>query len=166
MTRRPIRIEGDVAYVPLSQGREAIIDAADVDLIGRWRWSVWCGRGGDYAVRGDYSGAKRVSVSMHRVIMNNPDAMVDHIDGNGLNNRRSNLRLASDSQNQQNRKISVNNTSGVKGVGWHGPRQKWRARLKLRGREISLGYYACKTAAAIAQARGIQEYYGEFGRIK
>jgi hypothetical protein len=94
-----------------------------------------------------------------------PDKMfVDHIDGDKLNNRIENLRLATRSQNQHNCKKQSNNTSGVKGIGWNKQRKKWRARITINGKSIWLGYYNTieEAEAAITAARN--NLHGEFAR--
>ena len=112
--KRPIRIDGAHAYVPLTQGREAIIDVADVSLVDGHTW--WLGKGG-YAVRVYKVNGKQTTVYMHRVISACPEGQeVDHIDGDGLNNRRSNLRNATKAQNAYNVGPRRTNTSGYKGV--------------------------------------------------
>lgn len=98
-TVRPIRFAADIAYVPLTRGYEAVIDADDAELVGRWNWIAHvkpCKRGEGvqvYAVRTEYGGEKRRYIRMHRLIAGTPEGMeTDHRDGDGLNNRRGNLR--------------------------------------------------------------------------
>lgn len=162
----PIRVEGNVAFVTLTRGREAIIDAEDVPLVSVWKWFV--------SVRGDISYAvcaisgrpHRRFQYMHRLISAEGSALhVDHINGNGLDNRRQNLRLATVSQNLRNQRTSSQNTSGQKGVGWHKQRQKWRAYIKVHGVSHHLGLFDSKDEAADAYAKASAELHGEFGRI-
>ncbi|MEG7750695.1 HNH endonuclease, partial [Listeria monocytogenes] len=76
--------------------------------------------------RTDRSGEKPRAVYLHRQIMGEPSGFeVDHIDGNGLDNRRANLRVASKTQNVRNQRIRQDNTSSFKGVSWSKRRQKW-----------------------------------------
>ena len=110
---RPIRIDGNVAYVPLTKDYEAVIDAADAPLINAWNWTTFVGRSNIYAFRTYWADNNRRTLYLHRAIMGELDGLqVDHINGNGLDNRRANLRLATGSQNQHNRRISRRNTSG------------------------------------------------------
>lgn len=167
---RPIRVEGNVAYIPLTQGYTAIIDAADVPLVEGFSWCADVTQNTVYAMRTDHSGAKQRTVRLHRVIMGEPNGLdVDHRDGNGLNNRRhgqtGNLRVASPGQNNCNQRITPRNTSGFKGVYWRKDRAKWQAYIMLNGKQRHLGYFRCPTAAAIAYAKASRELHGEFGRI-
>lgn len=169
MTRspRPIRIEGDVAYVPLTKGYEAIIDVADVPLVDGVNWCAKENRGTVYACRNIRVGNKVVPVQMHRALLNAPEGVfVDHEDRNGLNNRRSsNLRLADRCQNQWNRGASKRNTSGTKGVSWSAREGKWRAAISVKNKFVSLGYFDSKEAAAAVYASASAAMHGEFGRV-
>lgn len=168
--KRAIKIEGDIARIPLTQGYEAIIDAADVDLIGRWSWSAFVKRrqNGEisnvYATRSkEIDFGKNQTVFMHRVIAQTEQGFVtDHIDGNGLNNRRSNLRPATRSQNSHNQKRNVRNTSGEKGVSLCKRTSRWKARLKLHGRNHCLGYYHSLEEAANAVRAARIKMHGNF----
>jgi hypothetical protein len=166
---RPIRIEGNLAFIPLTQGYTAVIDADDVPLVESWNWHAHAGWRTVYAVRPAPCNAdgKRQTVFMHRAIMSAPDGMeVDHIDGNGLDNRRStNLRLATRSQNQHNQGISRANTSGFKGVTWSERHKKWRVLIAINSKLKHLGYFTEKNLAAAAYAKASAELHGEFGRL-
>jgi hypothetical protein len=87
------------------------------------------------------------------------DLYVDHIDGNGLNNRSDNLRLATQQENQKNRKLNSNNLSGYSGVYWNKAKQKWRACIKVDGKEIHLGYFD-KLEDAVAARQQAEIKYG------
>lgn len=168
---RPIRVECNIAYVTLTKGYEAVIDASDVPLIGKWDWSAIISRRPDgslravYARRGVRLNGGNNAVYMHRVI-GGPMGLdeTDHKDGDGLNNRRSNLRNVTRTQNSYNGRTRVDNTSGFKGVGWDESNQRWRARIKTGGKEHTLGYFICRAAAAVAYARASSELHGEYGR--
>ena len=165
MTVRPIRIEGDVAYVQLTKGYEAVIDVADVLLVASWNWAAIVKRNAVYAVRTETSGSKAQAIYMHRLLANDPDGLqVDHGDGNGLNNRRYNLRPATTSQNAQNRCKSARNTSGYKGV--HRARGKWRARIVIDGVARSLGHHDTPEDAHKAYCAASAEIHGQFGRVQ
>lgn len=165
MEIRPIRIEGDVAYVPLTKGYEALIDASDVHLVDGFNWHACVTPRVVYALRGVYPGGHKVAVYMHRVIMAAPSGMdVDHINCDGLDNRRINLRLATRSQNQRNQRLHKDNASGIKGVSFDENIGKWRARIKLYGKEYRLGAYLTKEDAAFARQAASAELHGEFAR--
>jgi len=166
---RPIRVEGNIAYVPLTQGYEAVIDATDVPKVSSFNWRAQEERRKDgslktvYAVRMEAEGTKRKAVLMHRVIAAADGRdLVDHRDTNGLNNRNANLRHATPSQNSQNRRRRADNTSGVKGVSQR--RGVWLARICVSGKEIQIGRYNCRTAAALAYAKASAALHQEFGR--
>jgi len=90
---------------------------------------------------------------------------VDHINGNTLDNRFENLRLASSSDNNKNQKKPKNNTSGFKGVSWHKQHKKWNAQIKVNYKRIHLGYYNSKFYAALVYARAAKKYFGEWRRL-
>jgi hypothetical protein len=162
---RPIRIEGQVAYVPLTKGYEAVIDAADVSLVDGRNWQAFVSSSTVYAASKDHSNGKRKSVLMHRVIMGDPERFhVDHRDGNGLHNRRENLRHATRAQNNRNKRTPQNNTSGFKGVYWHKIARKWRAKIAFNGRSKHIGLYDTVEDAHAAYREASVKYHGEFGR--
>lgn len=166
MMARPIRIEGDIAYVPLTKGYEAVIDAADVPLVDGVNWVASVDRRTVYACRHDKSGPTPRFVRMHRALMGDPIGLeVDHCDSNGLNNRRANLRLATRLQNAWNQRRSSLNTSGLKGAVFYKQRGKWRSMIKENGKNKHLGYFATAEEAHIAYAKASAELRGEFGRI-
>lgn len=169
ITKRAIRIEGDIAYVPLTQGYEAIIDAADVPLVEDLKWSAQVIRRKDGTIRAVYAiatvvtGKLRSHVRMHRRIAATPDGLeTDHEDRDGLNNRRSNLRAATPSQNQYNRRINRNNTSGFKGVRWRKDTKKWRAEIKHQGKMLNLGHFSNQQDAVAAYLAASAQFGGAF----
>jgi hypothetical protein len=104
---------------------------------------------------------------MHRLLIDCPDGMhVDHIDGNGLNNRRANLRIATSGQNQCNRGKSPRNTSGFKGVNWRKKEMRWNAQISVGGKNRSLGFFDKPEEAHAAYAAACAKYHGEFGRAE
>lgn len=169
---RPIRLEGNIAYVPLTQGYTAVIDAADVPLVSGTNWTARISRRKNgtvytvYAVRAKTDEGKQRTVIMHRVIAGTPNGLdTDHADGDGLNNRRANLRNATKSQNQSNQRLSSANRSGAKGVTWHSASGRWQAGIRSDGKISFLGYFNCVTAAAFAYAKASAALHKEFGRI-
>ncbi|MGL6208700.1 MAG: hypothetical protein ACRC14_02580 [Paracoccaceae bacterium] len=171
--KRPIRVEGDLAYVPLTKGYEAIIDAVDVPLVEGWNWRAQVSRRPDgsiravYATREAHEDGKSCAVYMHRTLLSvTPETDGDHIDGNGINNRRANLREATAAQNQHNQRTRADNTSGVKGVDWNKGRQKWRARIKINKQSVLLGLFTSIADAAKAYADASAKHHGKFGRLE
>ncbi len=165
---RPIRVENNVAYVPLTQGYEAVIDAADVPLVSGVNWYALNKGNAVYAGRKQrLGGPKQDTVYMHRVIVNAPSGFdVDHKDSNGLNNRRCNLRVAAHCENARNLKKSRRNTSGYKGVSWKRNVKKWQAQIKVDGRVIALGYFLHPEDAHAVYKVASVLYHGQFGRAE
>lgn len=106
-------------------------------------------------------GKKRMILA--RFLLNSPDNMeIDHIDGNRLNNQKSNLRLATSSQNKINRGPRSDNQSGYKGVSWHSQRKKWTARIMINGKYTHLGLFQNIIEAARSYNKAALEYYEQF----
>lgn len=103
---------------------------------------------------------------LHRYLLDAPKgAMVDHKNGNPLDNRRYNIRICNHSDNVHNSKIPVTNTSGYKGVIWDKERNRWKAQISLRGKTHKLGRYKNKIDAACAYNMAAIKHFGEFARI-
>ena len=165
MRKRPVRIEGDIAYVTLTQGYEAVIDAADVPLVSEHNWFANVQPHTVYAMRTDHTGPKSRGVLMHRVIAGTQDGLaIDHRDGDGLNNKRSNLRSATVAQNNHNRRTNSNNAVGIKGVARCKTSGKWQARIMLNGEREFLGLYRCPTAAHFAYVKASTALHGDYAR--
>src|SRR5205807_259973 len=92
-----------------------------------------------------------------------PPHLMDHKNGDGVDNRWENIRPATRSQNGANRRIGVNSTTGFKGVSWH--HSAWRARIGRDGRRVLIGKFATKEEAAAAYAAAANAMYGEFARV-
>lgn len=169
---RSIRIEGNIAFVPLTRGYEAKVDIADLPLVAGFMWAAMVTRRPDGGIKKIYatrnmprSARPRGRVFMHRAIIGAPpEKEVDHADGDGLNNCRDNLRLATASQNAQNRKTPSNNTSGHKGVQWNRKIEKWVVRIKKDGRMKEIGAYLDKEEAAASYADVSRVLFGDFAR--
>lgn len=150
--------------IPLTQGYVAIIDAADYDELVQLTWYVTFPKsGGPYAIRTVLrSDGGSTTEYMHRRLMPGA-AEVDHINGVGLDNRRSNLRNATHAQNLGNRGgLNANNTSGYRGVIWDRQKLRWRAEIQVRGRTKFLGRFDTAKEAARARDAASLEYFGEF----
>ena len=165
--RAPI-ILGQIALIPLTQGRVAIVDAADAYGVAAVRWyaqqnvtryngRVYKGRW--YACRG---GGGKLAL-MHRELCASPDE-VDHINGNGLDNRRANLRPATHAQNLANR-TNGRNRSGVHGVSWSTAERKWHASIQADGREYNLGNFSTIEEATQVRDAAAIRLHGEFARL-
>ena len=96
----------------------------------------------------------------YKCILDNTKNCVDHVDNNKLNNTLSNLRWCTQQQNQHNRQLNKNNTSGIKGITWEN--EKWRARIVFNNQKSSLGYFDTLEEAKIVRYQAAKELYGEF----
>lgn len=146
--------------IPLTQGMFAQIDDEDYEKVSKYKWT-YCSAG--YAFYSEHSSApNRLVLMLHRYIIDAPNGFeVDHIDRNGLNNQKSNLRLATRAQNLANRgKLGKNKSSKYKGVCRH--KNKWQASIKTSGEQIYLGRYETEEAAAMAYNYAAQKYFGEY----
>ncbi len=100
---------------------------------------------------------------MHRLLLCPPMEMqIDHVNGNKLDNRKSNLRTCTASENQHNQGLQINNTSGYKGVIWIVSRDLWRAQIKINSKQIYLGYFKNPNDAARAYNGAAIKLHGEF----
>ncbi len=161
---RPIRIESNLAYITLTKGYVAIIDAADVPLIDAWNWHALIGENTVYGRRTTVC-MPRTNMLLHRALMSpSPGLEVDHRSGDGLDCRRSNMRLATHAQNGCNQRLSNANSSGYKGVCWAERSGKWRARIIVGGKEIYLGLFDTTEAAHAAYTAASARLHGKFGR--
>lgn len=163
MATRGIHIEGDVAYLPLTKGCVAVIDAEDLPLVEGRNWHAMVQSRTAYAVRRERHGGKLRALLLHRVIMCAPDHMeVDHVNGDGLDNRRVNLRLAERSENSRNRKTHINNSSGFKGVYFEKTKGKWRAQIRAGGKKYHLGYSDTAESAHDLYRNASMAHHGAF----
>lgn len=138
------------------------IDYEDLDRICLYRWNLHAVDGRNYVQAID---GNRRHLRLHRLIMNAPPGMdVDHIDGDGLNNRKSNLRICTRSQNLQNQKPR-GGTSAYKGVCWCKTVNLWRAYIRKDGKRSYIGYFKDEMKAASAYDRTAKSLFGEFARV-
>lgn len=153
-----------IGVIPLTKGYVTTVDQSDYFTLVGFSWYALKVQRRVYAARSEkVDGEKRI-VLMHRQIMGEPEKRdVDHRDGDGLNNRRENLRVATRQQNLQAfQRKPFRVTSIFRGVSWHAQIGRWRATLKLNRRQISLGCYKDELAAAMAYDKGAKEHFGEF----
>lgn len=165
MTVIEIKLHGAKAM-----GRVALIDADDYDLVSPYRWRVrekmrpeghtW----GPYAVTmmpAKFPGS--TNYGMHSLITGWP--LVDHVNGNGLDNRRENLRQATIAQNRHNSRPQAGSSSRFKGVCWDRGVRKWRAAIKVDGKQRYLGIYTSEEDAARAYDAAAREAFGEYAYL-
>ena len=165
---RPAIIQPDdpaTRHIPLTKGKIARIDASDYEKFDQHHWcAMWCKDVESYyAVRVINQDGKKHTLLMHRAVMNAlPDQIVDHINHNTLDNRRSNLRIASPSESQHNKLRQRNNTSGFIGVDFFSKTGQWRARIVHHNVEIHLGLFDTPKQAAQTRDRKAIELRGRF----
>jgi hypothetical protein len=157
--------------IKLTQGKIALVDDEDYEYLNQWKWHAQKDGNRFYALRTPplNSIAKTGSkvIRMHRIIMNTPGGLeVDHIDHNGLNNQKHNMRNCTKKQNTQNMAKRINKI-GFIGVSFRKERNRFVAYVSdnIEGRKKHLGYY--KTAIDAAKVRDIaaKQYYGEFANL-
>ena len=168
MIKRPIIIGEKTSIIKLTKGYEAVVSNDKLHLVDKYNWHVLtCGHGTPYAMRWERrEGGKRKAILMHRIILQCPDGFeVDHCDGNGLNNTNDNLRFATLSQNQRNRRVQKNNSTGVHGVTFDKSRGRYRARIQTDGKRINLGRFSTLSEAKNARILAKKMYHGEFGEV-
>jgi len=162
-----VRIDGQIAFVALTKGYETVIDACDIPAILEFKWHAAVHSGVVYARRcagRDASGRQKFEM-MHRRLVSPPDdGCVDHVNGNGLDNRRLNIRTASRAENNRNAKRRIDNTSGHKGVSFHRRLGKWQAYINYEGKRRSLGYFNVENEAADAYRAASLILHREFRR--
>lgn len=164
---RPIILVGDIALVPLTKGLHAVVDAKDVHLVDGFNWQAAVSGRSIYAVRSVRESGKRRAVLMHRLLTGAPiGPEVDHVDADGLNNRRANLRVVSKAQNQQNARPKVTNTSGFKGVTLHKRTGRWQAKICADRVYHHLGLHRTPEAAHAAYVSASAIFHGHFGRVE
>ena len=150
--------------IPLTQGKFALVDDADYEWLSKWKW---CYHSRGYAARGQYNPVtkKITQIFMHRLIMNPLKSMIiDHVNHNGLDNRRCNLRICTREQNAYNSRSHKNSASQYKGVHWGKLTQNWRAEITCKGKRIHLGVYTNEKDAARAYDNKAIELFGVFAK--
>jgi len=164
LQKNPPSNDKDVRYIPLTQGKFTIVDAEGYDRFSKYKWHCRRSKNKFYAYRTERK--TRKTIGMHREIIGAPPGLlVDHIDGNGLNNRKSNLRLCTYSQNTYNRRPNRNSISKYKGVTYHKRNKKWEAKIIFNGKFIYLGGFDDEKEAALAYDRKAGELFGEFAYL-
>jgi hypothetical protein len=150
--------------IRLSETKSALVDADRYDELANYRWKsrphrtrpekngyVYC-----------YSGNR--TIYLHRLVMGEPVGRVDHRNGDPFDNRRDNLRIATQTQNLGNMALSTRNRSGYKGVSFDKRKRKWRATLLFEGKHHHLGYFSEPRDAAMRYDEAARQQFGEFAR--
>ena len=151
--------------ITTKKGQEIIIDDEDWEKVKDYTWHADKIRNILYARTSTYDGVKQTWITMHRLLMGNPIGMViDHIDGNGLNNQKSNLRICTNQQNCANSR-KRHGASQYKGICWHNDTKKWSAHICSHWHQSFLGYYENEIDAAVAYNIAAKRLFGEFANL-
>ncbi len=153
--------------IPLTHGKLAIVDDRDFEMVSRHKWSAHKSGKNWYASTNVPNGSGRQrTVKMHQLIKPAPPGLErDHRDGNGLNNRRKNLRVCRHANNCRNQSVSASSRSGVKGVDFHKNSGKWRARITVNWKVQHIGYFETRNAARDAYNTAAKKLHLSFARL-
>jgi hypothetical protein len=156
---------GTAREIPLTQGKVALVDAEDYDWLSKHKWYAARLSGIFYAVRCLWNNGdgKRVMIMMHREVLclsRGDGKIIDHKSRDGLDNRKTNLRVTTQSMNMYNRKTPSNNTSGFRNVCWHKIQKKWIVQLRVNGSRIYCGCFSNISDAIITYNSAAIKYYG------
>ena len=139
-----------MAKIKLKDSVFAIVDDEDFDFLNQWKWHL-LGKKSRYAFRNVVIDGKRKKILMHRFVNKTPEGFeTDHINHNSLDNRKSNLRTVTKSQNQQSRRRNKKGSSKYKGVYWHKQHKKWCASIQVNKSRKHLGLFSSQEDAALA----------------
>lgn len=152
--------------------KEILIDDEDYDKVSKYNWHLGKNRKNIYVIRNKRDKDKRIVESLHRYLMGHPEnKIVDHINGNTLDNRKENLRICTNTENTRNKDRYKNNKIGYKGVLIHKEKkngieyQYIIAEIRVNKKKINLGHFKTKELAALAYNQAAIKYFGEFARI-
>ena len=154
--------------IKLTQGKFALVSSVDFAFLNQWKWYALKDHDTCYAVRHGPRPNRKL-IRMHRVILQRMGYVnfkeTDHCDKDGLNNQRCNLRPATHQQNNFNKKIRSDNSSGYKGVSWSKLKEKWRSYITINDEQIELGYFDNLTDAAKVYNNAANKYHNEFANL-
>lgn len=156
-------------YISLTQGKQAIVDDEDFERINKFNWHVHKHKNGWYAVRRGKrpNGSKnQPAIYMHREILGIifSGGLIDHKDGDGLNNQKNNLRNADYAQNRANSQPTYNKSSRYKGLSKDKRNGTWMVKIQ-KGKPTYLGIFKDEKEAAIAYNKKAIELFGEFAKL-
>ena len=153
--------------IPLTQGKYAIVDPDDYEQLTSHKWYAARCKNTFYAGRHTKTGkdGKRIYIKMHRVVLKPPRGLIiDHINRNGLDNRKANLRIVTYAQNCLNRPYinRPNSPSKYKGVTWHKAQSKWVVQICYNGMHKNVGYFHDEIEAGKAYDKAAKKHHKEF----
>ena len=155
--------------LPLSQGKFALVDDDDFKRMNKHKWCCTNNRGTFYAIRTLNATAKRPkrkTFFLHREILRAKKGQtVDHRNGNGLDNRKRNIRICTQQQNTFNKRNDQGSKCEYKGVTWSNESNKWKVRICVDGKSIYLGVHFCIVKAAKIYDEAAVKYHGDFARL-
>ena len=148
--------------IELTQDKITIVDDCDYEDLIKYKWCANKRKNYWYAMRQGNQNGQGYLIGMHRQILGfgyKDGMMIDHINRDGLDNRRSNLRVSNHILNARNSKLQANNTSGFKGVSWCKARGKWLVQICVRQKNIRIGLYDDKMKAVHARLQAEQDFW-------
>lgn len=152
---------------------QAKISEKDKDLLNLTSWYVNKSNRSNYLLRKTRVNGKSKTTAMHRLILEDmigrplkKGEYADHINGDGLDNRRENLRVVDKFQNQANRRNQINNKTGYKGVSWNAKDKRYKTQIRVKGKRIYLGEYLTAEEAYKVYCDAMIKYHGEFARLE
>ena len=152
--------------VELTRGLVALVDDEDFERVNQLKWNAVIKRNTIYAIRRYRILGVQKSIRMHRFILNcSEELQIDHKNGNGLDNQRSNLRTCNNQQNHFNTAPQKNTSSKYKGVCWDKRKSKYMSKIMVDGKCIFLGYHDNEIESALCYDNAAQKYFGEFARL-
>jgi hypothetical protein len=156
-----VPIGPSIAYVPLSRGFWSIIDRENAEMVGQFNWTATLNGSGVPRAIGHAGKGRSYSIYLSRFLVSARNLDVDHKNGNTLDNRLSNLRPATRSQNCRNKGAR----KGLKGASFNKEKRKWRGSIHMNGKSIHLGTFDSEKDAHDAYCRAAERLYGEFARF-
>jgi len=144
--------------LPVNRGFVALVDDEDFDRFCHLRFQEYRG----YA----FTTINKKRAPLHRMILASPPGMfTDHINGNRMDNRKCNLRIATRTESARNAKVRKDSVSGVRGVRFHAETRRWNAKIQVDKKRFSLGWFDTKEEAHAAYCEAAKKYHGEFARF-